>query len=331
VAGDSQMTINWDALSGFVMPIKNLKYQVFQNDISIGSDLLTTTLFKSSSRHLVNGEVNEFFVRAHFTLSEDPDEKEYYVDSQPKSLSTYKNPDAVTNIVKSGLDDSSVTLTWLPGNLNWTIFYKHRIFDRGVLMKETVDNSIKLSGLTKGQEYILSVQTVTTRAELPLSLYSEMSELLTTRPFSKPSTPLLFTAEVLDRSLKLTWVAHIDDGGYDLDRYDVFYMESGTRNPWSMLVDVTPGLIIENLVNGKNYVFKLKSVTKNTELGIELSSLFSTIDATPKSITTVPKNVSVVEQDKALKISWDEPDSDNGSIVMSYKLYLLNMIFYSIF
>ena len=77
-----------------------------------------------------------FFVRSHFTLSEDPDEKEYYVDSQSKSLSTYDDPDAVTNLVKSGLDDSSVTLSWTQENLNGTIFYKHRIFDRDILIKE---------------------------------------------------------------------------------------------------------------------------------------------------------------------------------------------------
>ena len=151
-------------------------------------------------------------------MSEDPEETEYYVDSDPKSLSTYKNPDAVSNLLKSGLDDSSVVLSWLPGNLNGTIFYKHRIFDRGVLMKETVENTVKLIGLTKGREYILSVQTVATRAELPLSLNSEMSLSVATRPYSKPSTALLFTAEVLDRSLRLTWVAHVDTGGYDLDR-----------------------------------------------------------------------------------------------------------------
>ena len=265
-----------------------------------------------------------FFVRSHFTLSEDPDEKEHYVDSDPKSLSTYKIPDSVTNLLKSGLDDSSVTLSWTPGSLNGTIFYKHRIFDRDVLMKETVDNSIKLTGLTKGRNYVLTVQTIATRAELLLSLESEMSESITTRPYSKPSTPLLFTAEVLDRSLKLTWVGHIDTGGYDLDRYDIRYMQSGTRNPWITLIDVTPGLIIENLMNGHSYVFQLKSVTKNTELGIELSSLLSTIESTSKSITTVPKNVSVVEQDKALNVTWDEPETDNGSIITSYKLYLLN-------
>ena len=85
--------------------------------------MLETTLFKSSSRHLVNGEVNEFYVRSHFTLSEDPDETEHFVDSQSKSLSTYKNPDAVSNIVKSGLDDQSVVLTWTSNIcfVEWTL------------------------------------------------------------------------------------------------------------------------------------------------------------------------------------------------------------------
>ena len=78
------------------------------------------------------------------------------------------------------------------------------------------------------------------------------------------------------------------------------------------------------VVNGKTYVFKLKSVTKNSELQIELSSLFSTIDATPKSTSTMPQNFSVVEQDKSLMIYWNEPETDNGSIITSYKLFLLN-------
>jgi hypothetical protein len=186
-----------------------------------------------------------------------------------------------------------------------------------------------LTGLTKGQEYVLSVQTIATREELPLSLESEVSESEVSesevsRPYSKPSTPLLFTAEVLDRSLKLTWVAHIDDGGYNLDRYEIMYMESGTRNPWITLIDVMPGLLIENLVNGVNYVFKLKSVTKNTELQIELSSLFSTIEAMPLSTSTMPQNVSVEPLDKALNVTWDEPETDNGSVITSYKLHILN-------
>ena len=83
-------------------------------------------------------------------------------------------------------------------------------------------------------------------------------------------------------------------------------------------------MLIDNLLNGHSYVFKLKSVTKNSELGIELSSLFSTIDGTPVSTSTVPQNVSVVEQDKSLKISWEEPLTDNGAIVTSYKLHILN-------
>ena len=151
-----------------------------------------------------------------------------------------------------------------------------------------------------------------------------MSSAISTRPFSKPSTPLLFAAEVLDRSLRLSWVAHIDTGGYMLDRYEIFYMESGTRNPWITLVDVTPGILIENLVNGKNYVFKLKSITKNTELGLELSSLFSTIESMPLSTSTMPQNVSVVEQDKSLTVFWEEPETNNGSAITSYKLFLLN-------
>ena len=101
-------------------------------------------------------------------------------------------------------------------------------------------------------------------------------------------------------------------------------MESGTRNPWITLVDVMPGLLIGNLLNGVNYVFKLKSVTKNAELGLELSSLFTTIEAMPLSITTVPQNVSVDPLDKALKISWEEPLSNNGSVITSYKLHILN-------
>jgi hypothetical protein len=59
VAGDSGMTISWDALTNFAVPVENLRYQVFMNGGSIGYDLIVTELFKSSSRHLINGELND--------------------------------------------------------------------------------------------------------------------------------------------------------------------------------------------------------------------------------------------------------------------------------
>jgi len=127
--------------------------------------------------------------------------------------------------------------------------------------------------------------------------------------------------EVLDRSLKVTWNDPVDFGGYPLSKYSLMYTQ---ESQWVTMDDVQSGVVLSGLENGRQYQIKVKVHTYNTELELELTSEFQIVYATPLSTSTSPQNVSVVNQDGSFKVSWENPETDNGANVTSYKLHVLN-------
>ena len=77
-------------------------------------------------------------------------------------------------------------------------------------------------------------------------------------------------AEVMDRSLKLTWSVPSDLGEYTVDRYYLMFI-SNPPGSWLIVNDVTSGHVIENLENGKEYQTRVLAVTQNTELDLMLN------------------------------------------------------------
>ena len=163
VTGDEQMSVSWQALTGFEMPVQNLKCDILMDGVIIASDLETTTILKTG---LNNGDEHEFIVKAKFNLSEDPIKRDFIVESEPALLGPFKNPDAPTQVVVSNLSDTSLKLSWTASNFNGCEFHKYRVFDNNQLIKENKSNSTDLVGLTKGKDYNLSVVTVATRSEM---------------------------------------------------------------------------------------------------------------------------------------------------------------------
>ena len=149
VAGDSKMAMSWDALSGFEMPIKNLKYDIFMDGYVVATGLEETNYLKSE---LVNGENHSFVVKASFALVE-VDNRSFTVETEPVSLSAFKAPDAPSGLVVSDIGASSLTLSWSAGSLNGTKHLKYKVYDRDMMLKEVVTESASLTGLTKGNDY----------------------------------------------------------------------------------------------------------------------------------------------------------------------------------
>ena len=325
VASDSEMALSWVALSGFDMPVKDLKYSVFMGGSIVVSELEDTNYLKSE---LVNGDVQEFVVKASFTLGE-VDYKSFTVESEPVSLSSYKSPDAPTSLIVSNLASSSLTLSWTVGDLNGTKHSKYKIYDREVLIKESVSESVELTGLTKGQDYQLSVITVSTRDGLiGQSFSSDKSSVRTTRPYSTPSKVRSLAAAVIDRSLQISWLDPLHLGGYPLQKYRLMYLPNppDTTSRWITMDDVESGVVLSGLENGREYQIRVLVDTNNTELELPLRSGAQTVFAMPKSVSTMPQNVSVIEMDGSFKVSWLEPTNDNGAVITSYKLHVFNQV-----
>ena len=321
-SADSQMSISWSALSGLDMPVKDLKYSVFMDGLLVANELESTEFVKSE---LVNGNIHSFVVKATFNLVEAP--RIFISESEPAYLSAFRAPDAPTDLVVSNLASTSLTLSWSAGDLNGTKHLKYKVFDGDTLLKEAVNSTVTLTGLTKGRDYNLSVLTVSTRDELVGQAFmSEKSSVRSTRPFSAPSKVRSLLAEVLDRSLKVTWSEPLDLGGYTLSKYNLMYIQSPPNqdSQWVTMENVSSGVVLSGLENGQLYQIRVKVCTSNTELQQELVSEAQLIYAKPLSTATSPRNVSIVDQDGSFKVSWEAPESDNGATVTSYKLYVLN-------
>ena len=327
LAEDSKMTVSRNALSGFDMPVSNLKYDIFMDNVLIVSDLTSTEYVKTG---LTNGYLHEFVVKAVFNLTEDPTEIDFTVESESASLSSYKNPDAPTALSVSDLSDSSLILNWTAGSLNGCEFHKYRVFDGNTFMLESNNNSADLVKLTKGRNYNVSVVTVAKRVELSddinlQDVVSVKSASVSTRPYSNSSAPNNLSAEVLDRSLKITWTTPSDKGGYAIDRYDLMFI-SNPPGSWLVVDNVVPGHVVENLVNGTEYQVRVLAVTNNTELDLELNGEKAIVHATPLAITTVPQNVAIEPLDRSMKITWQAPEIDNGASVLQYRVYVNDVL-----
>ena len=322
VASDSQMSMTWSALSGFEMPVKDLKYSVFMDSDLVADNLESTDYVKSE---LVNGDIHSFVVKATYELVEV--QRTFTSKTESASLSAFKAPTAPSDLMVSNLASSSLTLSWSAGDLNGTKHSKYKVYDGEMMLKEVVANTVNLTGLTKGKDYNLSVLTVSTRDELVGQAFmSEKSSVRTTRPYSASSKVRSLLAEVLDRSLKVTWNEPLDLGGYQLQKYNLMFIQSppNTTSQWVTMDNVSSGVIIPGLENGMQYQVRVKAYTYNTELDLELSSEAQILYSTPLSVSTMPQNVDVVEMDGSFKVSWNAPETDNGAVVSSYKLHIFN-------
>ena len=302
------------------MPVKDLKYDVIMAGSIVASGLEDINYLKSE---LVNGDVQEFVIKASFNLVE-VDNRSFTVESEPVSLSSYKSPDSSTALIFSNLASSSLTLSWTAGDLNGTKHSKYKVYDGEVFIKESLTSSVELTGLTKGKDYQLSVMTVSTRDELIGQTFtSDKSSVIHT---SAPSKVRSLTASVLDRSLQISWLEPLDLGGYPLQKYRIMYLPKvpGITDRWVTMDDVISGVILSGLENGKEYQVRVIVDTYNTELDLPLNSGAQVVYGMPKSISTMPQNVSVVEQDGSFKVSWDGPETDNGSVITSYRLHIFN-------
>ena len=173
---------------------------------------------------------------------------------------------------------------------------------------------------------MFNLNTATRDELVGQSFVSAKSVVKSTRPYSNSSKVRSLVSDVLDRSLKINWTNPLDLGGYPLQKYSLMYIQSppDQNSNWITMDNVSSGMVLSGLENGTQYQIRIKAHTYNTELELELTSDAQIVYSTPLSTTTSPQNVSVVDQDGSFKVSWESPESDNGAVVTSYKLHVLN-------
>ncbi len=118
-----------------------------------------------------------------------------------------------------------------------------------------------------------------------------------------------------DRRVRLSWSAPVSDGGAPVLRYYCWYKPVG--GSWVLgVVTSSRSCTVTDLYNGTEYVLAVRAGNR-----IGISSESNRVTATPTgsvSVSSAPRDVSVVAGDRRVRLSWSAPVSDGGAPVLRY-------------
>ena len=141
-------------------------------------------------------------------------------------------------------------------------------------------------------------------------------------------------------SMRLSWNLPSDNGGSAIIRYEVRYQAVGEAwSEWENVGAGTRGVTVENLVNGREYIFEVRAVNALGKGGAE------TVQATPERRITpppppppppgnggggggllfppeAPLRLMAMPGEGAVRLEWGPPESDGGTPILRYEYRL---------
>lgn len=134
---------------------------------------------------------------------------------------------------------------------------------------------------------------------------------------SVPDHPTDLIAVETDGKVLLEWTAPANDGGWPILNYIV--MKGDTPDDLTAYAEVANATFTdENVSPGSTYYYSVRAANA---LGDGNMTGVVSITLTPEFVPgspDVPKNLSVVESDGSVTLTWDAPDSDGGSPITGY-------------
>ena len=145
-----------------------------------------------------------------------------------------------------------------------------------------------------------------------------------------PISAIGLSAGAGDGTVRLRWNRSADDGGSPIIRYE--YRYAGVGEEWSDWENVEArarGVTVENLVNGREYVFEVRAVNAMGKGPVETAMAEPVRRPRPPppppppspstTVPDVPENLMVVGGDGEVVLSWDAPENDGGSEITHYE------------
>ena len=117
----------------------------------------------------------------------------------------------------------------------------------------------------------------------------------------------------------LSWSVPSSNGGLTIIGYNI-YVSSNGGSSFSLVTSVSASTLSYNdtgLTNGQIYYFK---VTANNSAG--LSQYSTEISTTPYTIPSAPLSLQAQAGDTFVELSWLLPNSNGGSTITSYNIYI---------
>ena len=153
----------------------------------------------------------------------------------------------------------------------------------------------------------------------------------------EPISSLGLTASGGNGTVRLSWNRPTDNGGSAIIRYEYRYQAVGeTWSEWEKVGAGTRGVTVENLINGREYIFEVRAVNALGKGGAE------TVQATPERRIAppppprggggggggllfppeAPLGLMAMPGDGAVRLEWSPPESDGGTPILRHEYRL---------
>ncbi len=153
-------------------------------------------------------------------------------------------------------------------------------------------------------------------AAVSLLLLGTLAIALPAQSQTVPSAPQELTAEASAGRIDLSWSAPADDGGSDIQRYEIRYAKGATVPENANWIPVGPGTAsaLTGLSNSEPYTFVVRAVNG------EGAGDVARTQATPGSPPTAPQDLSAAPDDTQVVLSWSAPADNYSSDIVRYEV-----------
>lgn len=175
--------------------------------------------------------------------------------------------------------------------------------------------SCSVSGLTNGTAYTFAIVATNANGSGP----SGSSAAVT--PRTVPGAPFALAGTAGDAQATLTWTAPSSNGGAPISDYKVEYSgdNGATWSTFADAVSASTGAVVNVLVNGHPYVFRVSAINAaGTGPASALSAPITPDGTPPPTAPGAPTSVTGVAADSSVAVSWVAPASNGGATITSY-------------
>jgi hypothetical protein len=181
---------------------------------------------------------------------------------------------------------------------------------------ENVGNvlSTTVTGLPNTVQVYFRVKAFTDIATLPNG--GPYSITIAPTPLPPLSEPINFQGNMIPSGAELQWEEPIDNGGTPVTGYIVEWSQDEITWNVTQLGNVL-ATTISGLPNSIQLYFRVKAITNDNPTGGPYSITLTPIPLFPPSS---PQTLDAEQDDRKLKLNWQEPVTDGGSTILGYQV-----------
>jgi len=166
------------------------------------------------------------------------------------------------------------------------------------------------AGLPNGVIYYYAIAAVNSIGE------SSWAGLLALLPAGPPTAPVNASASRANQQITVSWNTPLSAEGATMSGYNIYRSLSPGTEEFLIATGLQNQYTDGNLTNGIRYYYTVTAVNAIGE-----STFSSETSAVPAAVPPGPRNVTTVQGNGFITVSWLSPANDEGAAILGYKLY----------